>query len=194
MWNVNTQNNKLYIYFYWNPDMNHFTELFGVPLYQNNTCVLLLQIISSVNSDRLLHERSVRRVCELTLWTLGSIHISVPPTLSDPVLRTSISISIGFVGSVNSGNNYLSPNYHIYCSLLVPGIPSFLSQNSIFWSQSWLCNSSTLSITSSEYQYLHLHWTSAPYFLPKIVHRLQKCHSKLHVMRKLNRLELSTVT
>ena len=44
-----------------------------------------------------------KKICfmykSLTLWTLGSLHVSVPLTLSDPVIRTSISI--GFVGSVN---------------------------------------------------------------------------------------------
>ena len=34
-----------------------------------------------------------------------------------------------FFGSVNSGNYYISPTYHIYCSLSVPCIPTFLSQN-----------------------------------------------------------------
>ena len=75
-----------------------------------------------------------------------------------------------FFGSINSSNYYISPTYHISCSLSVPYIPPFLSQNPIFW----LCNSSTLSITSSEYRYLHKHWISTPYFLRKIVHRVQK--------------------
>ena len=124
----------------------------------------------------------------LTLWTLASLHVGCTANPERSPITYHYQYQYRFFGSLNSGNYYISPTYHIYCSLLVPCIPPFLSQNLIFW----LYTSSTLSITSSEYRYLHIHWISPPYFLRKILHRVQKPVSKLHVMPKLNRLELST--
>ena len=40
-------------------------KVFGVQLYKNNACVLLLHILSIVNSDWLKHARSVCRMYEL---------------------------------------------------------------------------------------------------------------------------------
>ena len=93
-----------------------------------------------------------------------------------------------FFGSINSGNYYISPTSIFIAHWQVPCIPPFLSQNPIFW----LYYSSTLSITWSEYRYLHIHWVSPPYFLRKFVYRVQKPVSKLYIVRKLNKLELST--
>ena len=76
-------------------------------------------------------------------------HVSVPQPWAS-CIAYQYQYQYRFVGRVNSGNNYISPTYHIYCSLSVPLNPLFLSQNLIFWSQSWLYNSSTLSITSSK--------------------------------------------
>ena len=156
----------------------------GYDLFKNERLMILILL-------SLLVFISGEGACSLlTLWSLG-LQVSLPLTLSDPVIRTSISI--GFVASVNS----IITTFHLltiyiahyrchiflrFCLIIQYFDPS---HDYIF---------SILSVTSSEYQYLHLHWTSAPCFLLKIVHRVQNCHSKLHVMPKLNRHELSTVT
>ena len=147
----------------------------GYDLFKNEKLMILISL-------SLLVLISGEGACSLlTLGSLGSLHVSVPLTLSDPVIRTSISI--GFVASVNS----IITTFHLltiyiahyrchiflrFCLIIRYFDPS---HDYIF---------SILSITSSEYQYLHLHWTSAPCFLPKIVHLVQNCHSKLHVMPK----------
>ena len=41
------------------------SEVFGVQLYKNNACALLLRILSILNLDWLQHARSVRGVYEL---------------------------------------------------------------------------------------------------------------------------------
>ena len=43
-------------------------EMFGVQLYKNNACALLLRILSILNLDWLQHARSVRGVLSLTPW------------------------------------------------------------------------------------------------------------------------------
>ena len=55
-------------------------KVFGVQLYKNNACALLLRILSIVNPDWLQHVRSVRIVCEAVLnaYTFSAIY-SGPP-------------------------------------------------------------------------------------------------------------------
>ena len=53
-------------------------NVFGVQLYKNNVCALLLRILSIVNSDWLQHACSVHRVYELVVFAavlIGKVFI-----------------------------------------------------------------------------------------------------------------------
>ena len=73
-----------------------------------------------------------RNVKQLILWTLGSIHVSVPPTLSFPYyvpvsVSVSVSVSVLSAGVITTFHLLTIYIAHYQCHIFL-----FLSQNQIF--------------------------------------------------------------